>query len=142
MISSESRIGGFFMFDIPPIRSYDYKILAEKIEEIGGIAEFMENSSGNQVMERQGNKKNLYQEKEEPKYSQENLKEIIEKCNRQLELKGVKMELEVNKKNNRLVISLLDIKNNEIIKEIYSEELFDTIIKNWGIIGNLIDKEG
>ena len=100
------------MFDIPPIRSYDYKILAEKIEEIGGIAEFMENSSGNQVMERQGNKKNLYQEKEEPKYSQENLKEIIEKCNRQLELKGVKMELEVNKKNNRLVISLLDIKNN------------------------------
>ena len=52
------------------------------------------------------------------------------------------MEFEIYQLTNRLIIRLINTTNDEIVKEISSEELLDSIVSNWGIIGNLIDKEG
>lgn len=80
--------------------------------------------------------------KNKPKYSKQNLIEIIENTNRQFVKKNVKMKLEIHKLNNRIVIRLIDEKSKEIIKEIASEEVFDEVVSNWGIVGNLIDMKG
>lgn len=129
------------MFNIPQIRFFDQKTIVEKVEQIQEVSRYMDNLSENNCLNDNVQKENQKSNKK-GKYSEKNISEIIEKFNRQLASKGVKMDLGIHESTNRLVIKLIDIESNDTIKEIFSEELLDSVVKNWGIIGNLIDKEG
>ncbi|MBO0476945.1 flagellar protein FlaG [Vagococcus sp. DIV0080] len=127
------------MVDIPQIHSYEPQNVIEKIEQAGKISEHLENEPHQENLKRQKKKSESVQSH---KYSEDNIKQIIAISNRQLAEKDVKMEFEIYQLTNRLIIRLINTTNDEIVKEISSEELLDSIVSNWGIIGNLIDKEG
>ena len=127
------------MVDIPQIHSYEPQNVIEKIEQAGKISEHLENEPHQENLKRQKKKSERVQSH---KYSEDNIKQIIAISNRQLAEKDVKMEFEIYQLTNRLIIRLINTTNDEIVKEISSEELLDSIVSNWGIIGNLIDKEG
>ena len=128
------------MFDINQINSFESQNVVERVEQAKQISEELASTPHKEFLKKQNKKKKIT--KKQPKYSEKKIKQIIENSNRQLEGKDVKMEFEVFKLTNRVVIRLVDTTSNEIIKEISSEEALDSLVKNWGDVGNLIDMEG
>ncbi|MEG0285264.1 MAG: flagellar protein FlaG [Vagococcus sp.] len=126
--------------EVNPINWLDSRSVVEKVEQTNSISSELSSMHQNDFYKKNKNKKHKYVH--EPKYSEKTLMEIIEKTNRHFNENNVKMKLEIHKLTNRLVIRLIDTKSNEVIKDINSEEVFDEIVSNWGLIGNLIDMEG
>ena len=126
--------------DVHPINWLDSRSVVEKVEQANNVSSELSSSHQQEFYKQKKYKKQESNNKH--RYSEKNLIEIIENTNRHFDEKNVKMKLEIHKLTNRLVISLIDTKNDEIIKVISSEEVFDEIVSNWGIVGNLIDMEG
>lgn len=126
--------------DVHPINWLDSRSVVEKVEQANNVSSELSSSHQQEFYKQKKYKKQESNNKR--RYSEKNLIEIIENTNRHFDEKNVKMKLEIHKLTNRLVIRLIDTKNDEIIKVISSEEVFDEIVSNWGIVGNLIDMEG
>ncbi len=126
--------------DVHPINWLDSRSVVEKVEQANNVSSELSSSHQQEFYKQKKYKKQESNNKH--RYSEKNLIEIIENTNRHFDEKNVKMKLEIHKLTNRLVIRLIDTKNDEIIKVISSEEVFDEIVSNWGIVGNLIDMEG
>ncbi|MGF2054401.1 flagellar protein FlaG [Vagococcus fluvialis] len=126
--------------DVHPIDWLDSRSVVEKVEQANNVSSELSSSHQQEFYKQKKYKKQESNNKH--RYSEKNLIEIIENTNRHFDEKNVKMKLEIHKLTNRLVIRLIDTKNDEIIKVISSEEVFDEIVSNWGIVGNLIDMEG
>lgn len=126
--------------DVHPINWLDSRSVVEKVEQANNVSSELSSSHQQEFYKQKKYKKQESNNKH--RYSEKNLIEIIENTNRHFDEKNVKMKLKIHKLTNRLVIRLINTKNDEIIKVISSEEVFDEIVSNWGIVGNLIDMEG
>lgn len=128
------------MFEVNPINGIESQSIVDKVEQAKEISEELASTSHKNFLKKQEQKKREL--KKHPKYSKKNIMEIIENSNRQFIEKNVKMKFEIHNFENRSVIRLVNQKSNEIVKEISSEEELDSLVKNWGDVGNLIDMEG
>ncbi len=75
-------------------------------------------------------------------YKKEQLQKIIEESNRQLNGKDVKMEFKIHETTHKTMITLVDTETDEIVKEIPSEKMLDSIANIWKMVGIIVNKEG
>ncbi|GAW31870.1 flagellar protein FlaG [Carboxydocella sp. JDF658] len=66
---------------------------------------------------------------------------VIEKANKVLEGSERHFEYEVHKPTNQVVISVIDDKTKEVIREIPPKKLLDIIAKLWELAGIIVDKK-
>lgn len=75
-------------------------------------------------------------------FSNNQLSKIIEEWNSQLVGKDVKLTYKVHETTKKTIVSLVDVKTDEIIREIPSEKMLDLIAKIWDSVGILVNKKG
>ena len=75
-------------------------------------------------------------------YTQKQLSQGIEEANRLLIGKNTKLSYQVHKATGRTVIQLLDIKTDEVVREIPPIKFLDGLANLWEMAGILVDKEG
>jgi len=74
--------------------------------------------------------------------NQEQVLEIaIEKANKALEGMERHFEYEVHKPTNQVVITVVDDKTKEVVREIPPKKLLDIVAKLWELAGIIVDKK-
>ncbi|MEG0254344.1 flagellar protein FlaG [Vagococcus sp.] len=75
-------------------------------------------------------------------YSQVQLQKVIDQSNKHLLGKGAKLTYKVHESTKKTIITLVDIKTEEVIREIPSEKMLDSIANIWEMVGIIVNKKG
>lgn len=75
-------------------------------------------------------------------YSQEQLQKMIDQSNKHLLGKDAKLTYKVHESTKKTIITLVDTNTEEVIREIPSEKMLDSIANIWEMVGIIVNKEG
>lgn len=75
-------------------------------------------------------------------YSQEQLQRVIDQSNKHLLGKDAKLTYKVHESTQKTIITLVDTKTDEVIREIPSEKMLDSIANIWEMVGIIVNKKG
>ncbi|MDT2865061.1 flagellar protein FlaG [Vagococcus carniphilus] len=75
-------------------------------------------------------------------YSQEQLQKMIDQSNKHLLGKDAKLTYKVHESTKKTIITLVDTNTEEVIREIPSEKMLDSIANIWKMVGIIVNKEG
>ncbi len=70
-----------------------------------------------------------------------NINEAVEKLNKALDLFDIQVRFKIHKETKDIVIKVIDIKNNEVIREIPPEKILDMVAKMMEFLGLLFDEK-
>lgn len=79
-------------------------------------------------------------EKEE-KYSERDIKDIIEKANDDFVIYDRRFEFSVHEKTKKISVKVLDTVTDEVIREIPPEKILDLVAGIWEMAGIIVDKK-
>lgn len=75
-------------------------------------------------------------------YSQVQIQKMIDEANKHLLGKDAKLIYKTHESTKKTIISLVDTKTDEIIREIPSEKMLDSIANIWEMVGIIVNKKG
>lgn len=78
---------------------------------------------------------------EERKMSQEDAIEVIEKANKEFIAYDRRFEFSIHEKTNQIMVKVIDVKNDEVIRELPPEKVLDMVAAMWEIAGIIVDKK-
>lgn len=80
-------------------------------------------------------------EEEIKKEKIDEIRESIKLSNRQLHVYDRKLDITIHEKTSEILVKIIDTRTDEVIREIPSEELLDSLAHRKEIAGILIDKQ-
>ncbi len=75
-------------------------------------------------------------------YSQVQIQKMIDESNKHLLGKDAKLTYKTHESTKKTIITLVDTKTNEVIREIPSEKMLDSIANIWEMVGLIVNKKG
>lgn len=84
---------------------------------------------------------NTAKEKEASPLSREDAQHITKELNKFLQLLNADLQFTMHEKTQRLMVQVVDTKENKVLREFPSHELLDTIAKIRDYVGFLLDKK-
>lgn len=75
-------------------------------------------------------------------YSQVQIQKMIDESNKHLLGKDAKLTYKTHESTKKVIITLVDTKTNEVIREIPSEKMLDSIANIWEMVGLIVNKKG
>lgn len=75
-------------------------------------------------------------------YSQVQIQKMIDESNKYLLGKDAKLTYKTHESTKKTIITLVDTKTNEVIREIPSEKMLDSIANIWEMVGLIVNKKG
>ena len=82
---------------------------------------------------------NVFNMKEE-KVLKEDLIQAIESANKEFIIYDRRFEFSIHEKTNQIMVKVIDVYNDEIIREIPPEKILDMVACMWEIAGIIVDK--
>lgn len=72
-------------------------------------------------------------------YSKEETFELIEKANKAFKTFDRRFEFSVHEKTKQIMVKVIDMNNDEVIRELPSEKILDMVAAMWEVAGIMID---
>jgi len=84
-----------------------------------------------------------FQPIEKTEYTKEDLQDAVDTTNRLLfEQQSTYFKFEVHDRTGRIMVNLVDMKTDEIIKEMPPEKILDLVANIWELVGIIVDERG
>lgn len=78
---------------------------------------------------------------EDPKKSEENLNEAVDKLNKTANVFDRALKFQIHDETHRTVVSVVDTANDKVIRQYPSEEVLDMVAKMENYLGMIFDKK-
>lgn len=108
-----------------------------------GISQTREVKNATEVAEKRPRTK----EKSEIEYlenrqlSKEQAIEAIEKANKEFIIYDRRFEFSIHEKTNQIMVKVINVNNDEVIRELPPEKILDMVAAMWEVAGIIIDKK-
>lgn len=74
------------------------------------------------------------------KYTEDEIIETIEKANEEFIAYDRRFEFSIHEKTKKIMVKIIDVANDEIIREIPPEKILDLVAAIWEMVGILVDE--
>lgn len=81
------------------------------------------------------------QKMEEKRYTEEELIEKIESANKHFVTFDRRLEFSIHEKTKQIMVKVIDLRTEEIIREIPPEKILDMVATLWEIAGIIVDEK-
>lgn len=78
---------------------------------------------------------------EDRRLSKEEVIEAIEKANKEFITYDRRFEFSIHEKTNQIMVKVIDVNNDEVIRELPPEKILDMVAVMWEVAGIIIDKK-
>lgn len=85
--------------------------------------------------------KNHAKTTEDRKYSEEEIIGAIESANKQFIAYDRRFEFSIHDKTKQIMVKVIDVKTDEVIREIPPEKILDMVASIWEIVGIMVDEK-
>lgn len=78
---------------------------------------------------------------EDKKFSQEEVIDVIEKANKDFVAYDRRFEFSIHEATKEIMVKVIDIKTDEVIRELPPEKILDMVAAIWEVAGIIVDKK-